>query len=195
MKRTLFVFQLIPLSCQRVHYFFLSSCRLEGNPKCQETGITASYCLIPVSQSNSSYVTDKNNCSPSPCSSDQISSPNCRCAYPYTGTMFFIAPFFSDLGNTSFYRDLEKSLITFFQLHTFSVDSVSLSNPTKYSSDYFEIRLDVFPNGRDHFNRSEILVIGFSLSNLTYRVFKAFGPLYFIGNDYEKYAGNSLMPL
>lgn len=170
---------------------FMSSCRLEENPICQETGITETYCCSSVLQSNSSYVTEKKNCSSSPCSSDQISSPNCKCAYPYSGTLFFIAPSFSDLGSTGDYKDLEISLITFFKLHTSFVDSISLSDAAKHPSEYFKIKLDVFPNGRDRFSRTEISSIGFALSNLTYRVPKTFGPFYFIGDVYENYAGDS----
>lgn len=81
--------------------------------------------------------------------------------------------------------------MSFFQKHTTSVDSVSLSNPDKGSSEYLHITLAVFPSGRDHFNRTEISDIGFALSNQTYKPPKSFGPYYFIGDQYESYSGNS----
>ena len=158
---------------------FMFSCRLEGNPICQETSTTVSYCNS-VSQPNSSYVTERNNCSPSPCSSAQISSPNCRCAYPYRGTLIFTAPSF----NPSYLKDLEKSLA---DLYTLSVDSFSLSNPTMYPSEYLKIRLDLFPKNRDCFNPTEISEINYALN---FKVAVAFRPLYFIGDGYENYAGD-----
>lgn len=165
---------------------------LVDNPICQETGKTASYCQIPVSQSNdnSTYVTEKNNCVETPCSSsDQISSPNCKCAYPYTGTLYFRAPSFSDLGNTTYYKILERSLMSFFQIYTVHADSVALSNPYKDSSHYLVIKLEVFPSSGDRFNRSEISDIGFAFSNQTYKPPKqTFGPYFFIGDQYESYA-------
>ena len=171
------------------HTFFKSSCRLEDNPICHENGKSEeSYCQkIEVSQPNSSYVTERNNCSPSPCSSDQISSPNCRCAYPYTGTLTFTAPKFSDFGNTSHYKDLETSLIMDFHTYAVPVDSVSLSNPIKYPSDYFKIRLHVFPSGRDHFLMTEISNISYFLG---FYVAIPFRPLYFTGDLYQHYAGD-----
>ena len=163
-----------------------------NNPICLETGSTESYCSIPVSQpNNSSYVTVK-NCIPIPCSSDQIASPNCKCAYPYTGTLSFRAPSFSDLRNTTYYQALEKSLLSFFQSYTVHVDSVSLSNPHKDSAEYLDITLQVFPYGRDRFSRTEISDIGFAFSNQTYKPPKYFGPFFFIAEGYESYAGDSL---
>ncbi|EXB36891.1 putative leucine-rich repeat receptor-like protein kinase [Morus notabilis] len=167
---------------------------LVDNPVCLETGTTASYCIIPVSKSHntSSNVTEKNYCSPNLCSSDQKFSPNCKCAYPYTGTLYFRAPSFSDLDNTTYYKLLEQSLMSFFQMHLTAVDSVSLSNPDKGSFEYLHITLEVFPSGRDHFNRTEISHIGFALSNQTYKPPKSFGPYYFIGDQYESYSGTEV---
>uniref|UniRef100_A0A5B6ZQ21 non-specific serine/threonine protein kinase n=1 Tax=Davidia involucrata TaxID=16924 RepID=A0A5B6ZQ21_DAVIN len=163
--------------------------RLVNNPVCQETGVIEDYCIIRPS--NSSYSTP-DNCMPAVCSSDQISSPNCRCAYPYTGTLFFRAPSFSDLGNASIYTSLQKSLMVSFQTHQLPVDSVSLSNPTKNSDDYLELDLEVFPSGQDYsFNRTGISGIGFVLSNQTFKPPSTlgFGPFFFIGDSYVHFSG------
>uniref|UniRef100_A0A2N9HJQ1 non-specific serine/threonine protein kinase n=1 Tax=Fagus sylvatica TaxID=28930 RepID=A0A2N9HJQ1_FAGSY len=159
---------------------------LKGNPICEETGALERYCT--VSQSNFSYSTQM-NCMAVPCSSDQISSPNCRCAYPYTGTLNFQALSFSDLGNNSKYIILEESLMQSFHSHQLPVDSVSLTldNPVKASSEYLEVKLKVFPYGQVNFNRTGISSIGFMLSNQTFKPPKMFGPFQFIGDKYEKY--------
>nr|XP_023895136.1 probable leucine-rich repeat receptor-like protein kinase At5g49770 [Quercus suber] len=159
---------------------------LEDNPICEETGALNSYCT--VSHSNFSYSTQQ-NCGPAPCISNQILSPNCRCAYPYTGTLFFGALSFSDLGNNTYYIILEESLMHSFHSHQLPVDSVSLtlSNPIKASSEYLEVKLKVFPYGLVSFNRTGISSIGFMLSNQSFKAPIIFGPFYFIGDKYEKY--------
>ncbi|KAK4588811.1 hypothetical protein RGQ29_019708 [Quercus rubra] len=161
--------------------------KLEDNPICGMTGNLNSYCT--VSLSNASYSTQKVNCEPVPCSSDQISSPYCRCAYPYTGTLVFVTLSFSDLGNNTYYNILEESLMHFFHSHQLPVDSVSLtlSNPIKVSFEYLEVKLKVFPYGPVSFNRTGISSIGFMLSNQTFKPPKLFGPFNFFGDKYEKY--------
>ncbi|PON38668.1 Mitogen-activated protein kinase kinase kinase [Parasponia andersonii] len=166
---------------------------LARNPICDETtGTIQSYCSILVPQSSGSYVTAK-NCLSSTCNEGQISSLNCQCAYPYTGTLVFRAPSFSDLGNPTYYKELEKNLMSFFQSATLPVDSVSLSNPTKDQFKYLEIQLEVFPHGRDRFNRTEITDIGFALSNQTYKPpSKLFGPFFFNADTYENFADSGI---
>ncbi|XP_050261520.1 leucine-rich repeat receptor protein kinase HPCA1-like [Quercus robur] len=159
---------------------------LEDNPICEETGALNNYCT--VSHSSFSYSTQQ-NCGPATCISDQILSPNCRCAYPYTGTLFFGALSFSNLGNNTYYIILEESLMHFFHSHQLPVDSVSLtlSNPIKASFEYLEVKLKLFPYGLVSFNRTGISSIGFMLSNQTFKAPIIFGPFYFIGDKYEKY--------
>ncbi|KAK7855922.1 putative leucine-rich repeat receptor-like protein kinase [Quercus suber] len=159
---------------------------LEDNPICEETGALNNYCT--VSHSNFSSSTQQ-NCGPAPCISNQILSPNCRCAYPYTGTLFFGALSFSDLANNTYYIILEESLMHSFHSHQLPVDSVSLtlSNPIKASSEYLEVKLKVFPYGLVSFNRTGISSIGFMLSNQSFKAPIIFGPFYFIGDKYEKY--------
>ncbi|KAF5803163.1 putative protein kinase RLK-Pelle-LRR-VIII-1 family [Helianthus annuus] len=164
---------------------------LVGNPICMETGVTDRFCSLPTNTS-SSYLTPPNNCVPTTCSSSgQVSSPNCICAYPYTGNLFFRAPSFSDLGNSSVYDSLRNAMINSFRKSQLPVDSVSLSNPTKNLDDYLVINLQVFPSGDDRFNRTGILGLGFSLSNQTFKPPAAFGPYFFIGENYDFLQGAS----
>lgn len=154
-------------------------CRLISNPICRESDTTASYCDLPI-DSNSSYSTPQNNCNPeTTCTSDQVSSPNCKCSYPYTGTLTFRAPSFSNLGNSTIYTSLQSSMMVSFQSNHLPVDSLSLSQPTKNSDKYLEINLAVFPSGGERFNRSGISQIGFILSNQTYKPPHSFGPYFF----------------
>jgi hypothetical protein len=160
-----------------------------GNPICTFDP-TKNYCA--VSQSNTpTYFTPPNNCVPAHCSLAQVSSPNCICAYPYSGTLVFRAPSFSDLGNLSYYIDLRANLTNTFQSQKLPVDSVSLSNPYKDSSEQLEISLQVFPSGQDRFNETGISLIAFVLSNQIFKPPDFFGPFYFRANaPYEFYTGN-----
>ncbi|XP_009803111.1 leucine-rich repeat receptor protein kinase HPCA1-like [Nicotiana sylvestris] len=155
---------------------------LMHNPVCQEGG-SENYCGNP--QENFGYSTPQDNCFRTQCSSDQIPSPTCKCAYPYTGDLLFRAPSFSDLRNTSIYVSLQQSMISSFRRHQVLVDSFSLSNPKKNSDDYLVLRLQVFPFGQDHFNRTGITTIGFELSNQTFKPPPNFGPFFFIGESYN----------
>ncbi|KAL2454570.1 Leucine-rich repeat protein kinase family protein [Abeliophyllum distichum] len=159
---------------------------LADNPICFEGG-TEKYCSIPQ-PSNTSYSIPLENCTTYPCSSDQISSPTCKCAYPYTGTIVFRAPSFSNLGNSSIFESLYEKLTLTFQSNNLPVDSVSLSNPTKNLDDYLVLNLRVFPSGQNRFNRTAISGIGFFLSNQTFKPPKEFGPFYFIGESYGYFA-------
>ncbi|PSS18997.1 Leucine-rich repeat receptor-like protein kinase [Actinidia chinensis var. chinensis] len=160
---------------------------LAGNPICRETGQTKTYCDIQQSNSTS-YSTPQKNCVPSGCRINQISSPNCVCAYPYTGNLSFRAPSFSDLGNSSIYTSLEESLMNSFRLHQLPVDAVSLSNPTKNADDYLVLRLESFPSGEDRFNRTGISAVAFVLSNQTFKPPHNFGPFVFNANSYGYFA-------
>nr|TKS16396.1 putative leucine-rich repeat receptor-like protein kinase [Populus alba] len=160
---------------------------LADNPICRETGVTKSYCT--VSQPNSSYATPPNNCVPASCFATQHSSPNCKCAFPYTGLLVFRAPSFSDLGNITYFSVLEKSLMNSFKSHQFPVDSVRLSQPRKDLSQYLDLNLQVFPFGQDRFNRTAISSIGFMLSSLTFKPPAQFGPFFFIGDTYLHFTG------
>lgn len=167
--------------------FLVYMCRLANNPICYE-GATEKYCTIPR-QTDSSYTTPAENCIPLSCGSDKISSPTCKCAYPYTGTLFFRAPSFSNFGNSSIFASLNQALMKSFQSNSLPVDSVSLSSPTKNVDNYLLMNLQVFPSGQDYFNRTVITGIGFILSNQTFKPPPGFGPFFFIGNNYAYFAG------
>ncbi|KAG8364012.1 hypothetical protein BUALT_Bualt19G0082000 [Buddleja alternifolia] len=160
---------------------------LVNNPICDEGG-TENYCNIPQN-TTPSYSTPPRNCTPISCSSDKISSPTCKCAYPYTGTLVFRAPSFSNFGNSTVFASLQQKMMDTFQSHGQPVDSVFLSNPVKNIYNYLELNLQIFPSGHDFFNRTGITGIGFMLSNQTFKPPPGFGPFYFIGNNYPYFAG------
>ncbi|KAL0454532.1 UNVERIFIED_CONTAM: putative leucine-rich repeat receptor-like protein kinase, partial [Sesamum latifolium] len=155
---------------------------LVGNPICDEGG-TQSYCIVPQ-QTNSSYSTPAENCTPLPCDSDKTASPTCKCAYPYSGNLFFRSPSFSNFGNSTIFASLEEKLMDSFRSHSQPVDSVTVKKPTKNEVGYLVMDLQVFPSGQDHFNRTGISRIGFILSNQTFKPPHVFGPFYFDGNNY-----------
>ncbi|KAK6263918.1 hypothetical protein SCA6_019352 [Theobroma cacao] len=162
---------------------------LVGNPVCDETGTTRSYCNLPPSNSSPLYSTPSQNCLPVPCSSGQISSPLCRCAYPYTGTLNFRGLLFSAFGNSTPYQILEQSLMHFFQSHQLPVDSVSLSDPRMDPNEYFLLNLHAFPYGQESFNRTGISMIAFVFSNQTFKPpDQLFGPYFFRGDKYEHFS-------
>ncbi|CAN4110817.1 unnamed protein product [Withania somnifera] len=163
---------------------------LAGNPFCNEGGDrTQDYCVKP--QQTETYSTPPMNCLPTECPSNQVSSPTCKCSFPYTGNLVFRAPSFSNLGNKTTYETLQNSLILSFQKRQLPVESVSLSNPTKNLDNYLVIHLQVFPSGQDFFNRTGVSGIGFVLSNQTFKPPSSFGPFFFIGEGYKFFDGAS----
>ncbi|KAK7412406.1 hypothetical protein VNO78_03865 [Psophocarpus tetragonolobus] len=164
--------------------------RLANNPICRESGASEnSYCKQPV-RNPSYYSTPPNNCSPSPCSSDHISSPNCKCAFPYTGLLISRAVSFSNFSNASYYREIEQTLMDTFRNQSIPVDSVSLSDPSRNStSDNFELTLQVFPSLTDRFNATGVLTIAFLLSNQIYKPPEFFIPYIFKGANYDFFGG------
>ncbi|XP_019191135.1 PREDICTED: probable leucine-rich repeat receptor-like protein kinase At5g49770 [Ipomoea nil] len=159
---------------------------LVKTPYCDGGGM-ASYCVVP--QPKSPYSTPA-NCSPRKCSAGQISSPNCQCAYPYTGNIFFRAPSFSNLGNATIFETLQGSLMRAFLSHQLHVDTVSLSDPKKNLDDYLVVHLEVFPSGQDYFNRTGVSGVGFVLSNQTFKPPKEYGPFFFIAEGYKYFTGS-----
>ncbi|MQM10559.1 hypothetical protein Taro_043451 [Colocasia esculenta] len=181
--------QLIDLQSNKIEGFlerkvFKNQLMLMGNPFCDQRGSNYNHCTTQP-QSAASYSTPTPNCQQTDCSSDQNLSPNCKCAYPYVGTLYFRAPSFSDLGNSSRYQALEKQLLTTFQSHNADVDSVALHDSLINSDNYLQIDLQVFPAVKARFNQSDISVIGFILSNQTFKPPKYFGPFYFLGRVYN----------
>lgn len=151
-----------------------------------ETGKTNKYCQLP--SPTSLYATPQKNCVSSSCRLSQVSSPICRCAYPYNGTLLFRGYSFAELGNTAPYQSLEQALMKFFQSHQLPVETVLLSDPRTDQFQYLLLDLSVFPYGADSFNRSGILMLAFVFSNQTFKPPKEFfGPYAFNGDKYEHF--------
>ncbi|KAA8545356.1 hypothetical protein F0562_020140 [Nyssa sinensis] len=161
---------------------------LMENPICEGAGASERYCSVSQ-PSNSSFLTPSNNCTSVVCSSDKVSSPNCKCAYPYIGTLNFRSFSFSNLTNSSYFIFLEGSLMSVFLSNLLPVDSVSVSNPTINIYSYLQVRLQVFPSGQDYFNRTEISTIGTLLNRQSFQPLSYFGPFYFIDENYCCFAG------
>ncbi|BBH02087.1 hypothetical protein Prudu_012547 [Prunus dulcis] len=149
-------------------------CRLVDNPICEGTNMANNYCI--VSPSNSSNLIPPSNCASVACSLGQVSSPNCKCAYPYTGTLVFIFVSFSNLGNFSYYTTLQDSLVRSFRSYNLPVESVALGYPTFGSSYHLELFIQVFPSGQDRFNQTGASAIASVISNQTLSRPGFFGP-------------------
>ncbi|ERM99804.1 probable leucine-rich repeat receptor-like protein kinase At5g49770 [Amborella trichopoda] len=152
---------------------------LVGNPACDAQLAQSSYCdtpkpLVP-------YSTPQQNCAQDLCPPTLRANPTCGCAAPYTGTLVFRAPLFSDTTNTTLFQSLEVQLQT--KLHV-PPGSVSLQNPTMDSESYMQVQLYIFPTDEQQFNRSEVSTLGFRLSNQTFKPPPSFGPFFFIANPY-----------
>ncbi|KAE8731855.1 putative leucine-rich repeat receptor-like protein kinase [Hibiscus syriacus] len=129
---------------------------LIGNPVCTTVISNTNFCLNQE-QNTKPYSTSLANCGSKSCPIDQKLSPqSCECSYPFEGTLYFRGPMFRELSNNPF----------------FNVD------------DYLQIHLALFPSSGEYFNRSEVIRIGFDLSNQTYKPPPEFGPYYFIASPY-----------
>ncbi|XP_020108910.1 probable leucine-rich repeat receptor-like protein kinase At5g49770 isoform X1 [Ananas comosus] len=153
---------------------------LAGNPVCDKLTNTQ-YCNLAQKQ-QMPYSTSLTKCSSNSCPLDQSLSPqSCTCQYPYEGVMYFRAPFFRDVTNSSLFQSLEMSLWTKLDL---TPGSVFLQDPFFNGDSYLQVQVKLFPSGGNYFNRSEIMRIGFDLSNQTYKPPHMFGPYYFIASPY-----------
>ncbi|XP_047321606.1 leucine-rich repeat receptor protein kinase HPCA1-like isoform X2 [Impatiens glandulifera] len=159
---------------------------LVENPVCE--GVDRSYCR-PL-QSNPSYSTPPNNCIPLTCSNDQVSSPNCQCAYPFTGNITLRAPSITGLGSSSLYSSLESSIMSNFTSYGLPVDSVSIRNPIRNTDNYLILQLGFFPLDTDRFNRTGVYMTAFALNNQTYKPPDIFGPYIFSGEQYNHFQGS-----
>ena len=132
-------------------------CRLQHNPVCDETGTTWTYC-----KQNIPNTKPENNCPHTGCSSDQVLSPKCKCAYPYTGTLTYRAPSCFDWRNvTSIEADLMQALQS-KQIPVESVKSIPNDDPFRF----FEFVIQIFPLGQDCFSQTQIFLISSVLVNL-----------------------------
>ncbi|KAG2664340.1 hypothetical protein I3760_16G078100 [Carya illinoinensis] len=154
---------------------------LIGNPVCMTDLSNTNSCQLHKQQQP--YSTSLSKCgSRSSCPPDQKLSPrSCECAYPYAGKLYFRGPKFRELSNVNIFHSLEMSLWLNLSL---TPGSVSLQNPFFNTDDYLEVQLALFPATGKYFKRSEVLRIGFDLSNQTYKPPKEFGPYYFIASPY-----------
>lgn len=159
---------------------------LADNEFCQSPDLNSPYCNVQENLGSSFSTTA--NCSRLPqCTSEQISSPNCICAYPFTGTYIFRAP--SALGNSDYFTTLQDHLLNTLRSYALPVDSVSLSNISVDVFNNRQMQLAVFPAGQDHFNRTGIIGLSFVLSNQTYKPPDAYGPYVFSANFYPYFDG------
>jgi len=106
----------------------------------------------------------QNNCQQGSCSPDQILSPNCKCGYPYSGTLTCRAPSYFQWSNTTL---LEEDLLHEFQSHRLPVDSVSVMLSTKDPFQSFEFSVQIFPLDQNHFSQQEKSNISSLLGNLS----------------------------
>ncbi|VAI06057.1 unnamed protein product [Triticum turgidum subsp. durum] len=154
---------------------------LAGNPVCNHLPNTA-YCNVTQHAPSPAYTTSLVKCFSGACPPEQSMSPqSCGCAYPYQGVMYFRAPFFADVGNGTAFQELESKLWTKLEL---SPGSVALQDPFFNSDSYMQVQVKLFPSGGPYFNRTEVMRIGFDLSNQTFKPPKEFGPYYFIASPY-----------
>ncbi|CAL9065167.1 unnamed protein product [Musa banksii] len=162
---------------------------LYGNPVCNSSPVnTAVYCLLQQQQKKP-YTTSLATCGSISCPQDQKLDPrSCSCAHPYQGSMVFRAPYFRDLTNATLFQQLEKSLWTNLSL---APSSVYISDLHFNSDNYLELNVALFPSNGMYFNRSEVLRIGFDLSNQTYKPPTIFGPYYFLALPYTFSGGTS----
>nr|XP_011466378.1 PREDICTED: probable leucine-rich repeat receptor-like protein kinase At5g49770 [Fragaria vesca subsp. vesca] len=165
------------ISLVTMGYEYKNSLILVGNPVCNRT-TGLSYCTILQPTVYSTTV----NCGNAKCPEDQKLSPqSCQCAYPFEGTLYFRAPTFRELSDATKFHSLEMSLWSKLALNPGSVD---LQNPFFNVDDYLQVQLALFPSTGTHFNRSEVLRIGFDLTNQTYKPPVEFGPYLFLAAPY-----------
>ncbi|XP_058210914.1 leucine-rich repeat receptor protein kinase HPCA1 [Rhododendron vialii] len=171
---------------------FTNTLILIGNPVCTSALANTEYCQLEQ-QTARPYSTSLANCGTTSCSPDQKLNPqSCDCAYPYGGTLYFRGPLFRELSNANIFHSLEMSMWMKLGL---TPGSVSLQNPFFNLDDYLQVQLELFPTGGKYFNRTEILRLGFALSNQTYKPPSEFGPYYFIAAPYffpDEHGGTSI---
>lgn len=114
-------------------------------------------------------------------SNQKLSPQNCKCAYPYEGTLYFRTLSFQEFLNASLFHALEMSLWTQLSL---TLDSVLLPNPFN-SDDYLEIQLQLFPSTGKYFNDSEVQMLRFTMISQTYKTPSEFRPYYFEASAYK----------
>ncbi|KAK1370527.1 putative leucine-rich repeat receptor-like protein kinase [Heracleum sosnowskyi] len=167
---------------------YINELILVDNPICQGSGgrETQKYCTNsePLDPSHS---TEQNKCAHMPCSSYQVSSPKCKCTYPFTCTLFFRV---LSNPNSTIYTSIETSLMSEFQSIQLPVDSIFIFDSSIDVYKYFALRLEIFPTDTDRFNLTEITRIAFVFSNQSYKPDVTYGPYIFIGDSYNYFPGH-----
>ncbi|KAG5548827.1 hypothetical protein RHGRI_014247 [Rhododendron griersonianum] len=161
---------------------------LAGNPICNGTNASQSYCS--AQNSNSTSFIPSNNCPTTVCSSNEVLSPNCKCAFPLTGTLHFISFSFSNLENSTYYKFLVGTLMSAFLSSHLPVDSVAVSDPTIDMYSYLQLTIQIFPSGQDEFNRTAVSGIGTLLNLQPFQIKDYFGPFFFISENYCCFAAS-----
>ncbi|XP_057542552.1 leucine-rich repeat receptor protein kinase HPCA1-like isoform X2 [Amaranthus tricolor] len=162
---------------------------LTDNPYCQRGLVKSPYCSSKLQET--SYSTPV-FCVTYKCADDQMSSSNCKCAYPYTGTLILRAPSFSAFGNDAYFNELQKSLLGSFVNFSLPVDAVSLSDVSLDTFGYVSMHLAFFPAGQNYFNRTAVLKLGFVFSNQSYEPPKIFKPYVFHADIYTHFEESDL---
>nr|XP_051219708.1 leucine-rich repeat receptor protein kinase HPCA1-like [Lolium perenne] len=156
---------------------------LLNNPACFDESLSGGpFCS--VQQPNViAYRTSMDKCAlTTRCPSDQNQNPvNCGCAFAYSGKMIFRAALFKDSSDSVMFQQLEMSLWTQLNLRA---GAVELSDVHFNSDSYLQVQVELFPSSRTSFNHSELIIIGFLLSNHTYKQPEKFGPYIFIADKY-----------
>ncbi|MQM21188.1 hypothetical protein Taro_054219 [Colocasia esculenta] len=155
---------------------------LAGNPYCGKRGRESSHCEIP--HKCDSYSTPTSKCQQIVCSPDQKLSPDCRCGYPYVGTLVFLFNF-SYLMDDSNYEALENKMKYYFLSQDVPVDSVALHYVTTSSENYLQIGLQIFPSGPTHFDQLNCYKIGYILISQMNGTLKDFGSYNFYVSGFD----------
>lgn len=151
--------------------------RLAGNPVCLKVGHEKGYCS--AIQRISSYSTPQKYCYP-PCDHGKEMSPECHCAYPFTGTLYFRSPSLSGLSNHTNFVDLQQNIWSFFNNSGYPVESVAIRNIREDATDHrLLIDLLLFPLVEQSFNQTGRPLVGSVFSKQIYKPPKIFGPYYF----------------
>ncbi|XP_010044547.2 probable leucine-rich repeat receptor-like protein kinase At5g49770 isoform X1 [Eucalyptus grandis] len=154
---------------------------LKGTPACNNAPVLSilGYCKFQPKQAYSTPT----YCGGASCPSEQKLKPrSCTCAVPYEGIITFRAPSFSDLSNATLFELLEVDLWRTLNLTN---GSVSLQNILhNQSSGYLIVPVSFFPSNGTEFSRSDIVRIGFAMTNHTFTSPPIFGTYLFSANPY-----------
>ncbi|KAF0925389.1 hypothetical protein E2562_016641 [Oryza meyeriana var. granulata] len=167
---------------------YMKTLLLAGNPFCAEQDPSNKPFCSRQQQNASPYSTSTAQCgSAAQCRDGQNVNPaSCSCAFSYNGKMVFRAPFFVDVSSSSPFQQLESTMSAQLKLLP---GSVALSDIHFNSDNYLQVQVKLFPTSGATFNLSDLIRIGFYLSNQTYKPPPNFGPYFFIADPYAPLAG------